>query len=162
MRHNFTRTAPRWIICWHFICAHVCIDLCMCMWWWVKVEILRHAMSYYVVFCFAMLTFMCVTERELKTERERCRQRSCVYTSLCVCACLWAIRGPSFGINTDLVRTRSHADLILVLMRQNVISEVLVKVKFMHELAEVRVRVGLYKWIKVITRIAAQKCASVC
>ena len=51
-------------------------------------------------------------------------------TCVCVCVCFCYLIGTFSGINTDLVGTSSpHGDQSLVLMRENVISGVLVRVR---------------------------------
>lgn len=71
-------------------------------------------------------------------------------------ACVCDTSGTVSCVNFDLVRTNSpHGDQRLVLMRQHVISEVLVKVK-------VRLSSMNGSQCNVLTRIAARCCVCAC
>lgn len=91
---------------------------------------------------------------------------------VCVCVCVYIfcyLLGTFFSINTNLVGTSGrHGDQIPVLMRQNIISEVLAEVRG-EVWIEVRLRFGF--WVRlsamkgsqcnVLTRTAVQTCVCV-
>ena len=69
----------------------------------------------------------------------------CVYVCTCVCVCtsFCYLLGTFSSTNTDLVKTNwPHGDHSLVLITQNVFSEVLVKVRDMMWIV-VRLKLGL-------------------